>query len=141
MLIFSFFLCTCKNCHKTQMHNLIAFKFGIRETGYKAHLDSNFGLNISINGWVINDYSWKCLFLCTVKQFKKKIFKWHVVTPTGQMVYTMKLKIGDSLEQCCTSNRIGYWKNHISAAIFHTAIASVPWQKKQQIQISAFSKK
>ena len=40
-----YFLHTCKN--KMQTRNQIPFKFGTHKKGYKAHLDTKFGLNTS----------------------------------------------------------------------------------------------
>ena len=42
-----------------QTRNLIAFKFGTQEEGYKVHLRTIFGLNTSNTGKVRNDFSQK----------------------------------------------------------------------------------
>ena len=46
------------------MHNTIALKFGTHEKAYEANLGTKFGLNTSISGWVINNYSQKMIPIC-----------------------------------------------------------------------------
>jgi len=42
---FPHFLSTCKSCHKTQIHHLIALKFGTQKGDVRAHDSTKFGLN------------------------------------------------------------------------------------------------